>query len=122
VAFIDYLVKTAQRNTGQTNRTFAVRYNSHIWAIKSNKTKTVHNTEQKLDIATVALEIMVKIIYKTRRANYMNKLDKFHIHRIRKQANHMSNIFTDNSNLIYSVILNSSDNDSVTKEKQSILP
>jgi hypothetical protein len=56
----------------------------------------------------------VKILDKTRRANYMNKLDKFHIHRISKQGNHMINIFTDNDNLIYSVILNSLDNDSAT--------
>jgi hypothetical protein len=80
--------------TGQTGRTFHNRYKEHIESIRTNNGNSEHpnhilNTGHTYGTTTDTIDIRRK----EKKGKHINTLEKYHIHKIRKDRLHMYNTY-----------------------------
>jgi hypothetical protein len=77
--------------TGQTGRTFNIKYKEHIHAIRNNNTNTGYS-KHILDTGHTygTINDTMYIVKKGTKGNHLNTLEKYHIHKISKSNLHMN--------------------------------
>jgi hypothetical protein len=90
---------------GQTGRTFNLRYNEHIQAIRSNCSKFgysnhILNTGHTYGTITDTMDV----IRTGRKSRDLNTLERYHIYKISRNNLHMNDTHIEAHNLIFQTV------------------
>jgi hypothetical protein len=91
---------------GQTSRSFKIRYNEHLQAIRSNNAKSgyaqhILNTQHSFG----NLEDTVHVLNTQHKGPYLNTLEKYHIYKTNRTGCLLHDIYSDTYNPIFELLI-----------------
>jgi hypothetical protein len=91
--------------TGQTERSFGIRYKEHVSAIKHNKDTSTY-AQHILDTghAHGSIQDVMEVIQVTKKGRYMNSIERFHMFCTQKKNRHMNEVLFDSKTPIFETI------------------